>query len=98
MIVSYLNHSLFRAIKIYRKIHKFSEVLAYFSTRSWNFHNSNLRALWNGLNKTDQQMFDFDMSRLDWDETIRAFAVGIRGFIMKEDPSNIPAAKRKMFL
>ncbi|KAF6206837.1 hypothetical protein GE061_018073 [Apolygus lucorum] len=86
-----------KAMKIYRKIHKFLDVLAYFATQQWDFQYTNLQALLNGLNSTDRQMFDFDMKKLDWDELAHANSRGIRKFIMKEDESNIPAGKRKMF-
>uniref|UniRef100_A0A146LDG8 Fatty acyl-CoA reductase n=1 Tax=Lygus hesperus TaxID=30085 RepID=A0A146LDG8_LYGHE len=86
-----------KALKIYRKIHKFLEVLAYFATQQWDFQSTNLQALLNGLNTTDRKLFDFDMKKLDWDEMAYANSRGIRKFIMKEDESNIPAGIRKMF-
>ncbi|KAF6206838.1 hypothetical protein GE061_018074 [Apolygus lucorum] len=86
-----------KTLKIYQKIHKFLDVIAYFLTQHWDFDTSNLQSLLNELNSTDRQMFDFDMKKLDWDEFARANVPGIRKFILKEDESNIPAGKRKMF-
>ncbi|KAF6206839.1 hypothetical protein GE061_018075, partial [Apolygus lucorum] len=86
-----------KTLKIYQRIHKFLDVIAYFLTQHWDFDTSNLQSLLNGLNSTDRQMFDFDMKKVDWDEFVVANSLGIRKFILKEDESNIPAGKRKMF-
>lgn len=71
------------------------KVLSYFSTRTWKFSNNNVLALWNGMNKVDKQLFNFNMQSVDWYEYFRTAVPGVRLYIFKESSDNIPIARRK---
>uniref|UniRef100_A0A336L0D6 Fatty acyl-CoA reductase n=1 Tax=Culicoides sonorensis TaxID=179676 RepID=A0A336L0D6_CULSO len=85
-----------KMVKIYQKIHKFCDVISYFNTRRWYFTNSNVMALWKKLDPKDKQIFYFDMNDLDWNEFTRESIHGIRQYLMKDDPSTIPDAIKRM--
>lgn len=82
--------------KLYTKIHKFREVIGYFTTRRWKFTNHNVQSLWAKLNAADQTLFFSDMGAIHWSEVINLSILGIRTYLMKDPPSTIPAAIRRM--
>lgn len=48
------------------------------------------------MDEKDKEIFYFDMERVDWDVFIQQSMYGIRTYLMKEDPKNIPAAVKRM--
>ncbi|XP_076672853.1 putative fatty acyl-CoA reductase CG5065 isoform X2 [Andrena cerasifolii] len=79
----------------YKKIHKFINVIHYFSTHEWNFSDDNVQKLWQGLNCTDQGIFMFNIKNLDWNNYFYGTVRGIRMFLMKESPNTVEAARRR---
>lgn len=84
-----------RMLQVYRKIHRFCDVIYYFTNGQWYFTNQNVQQLWNKLTPQDQQLFFFDMAQLNWSEVISMSIFGIRTYLMKEDPNNIPEALKR---
>lgn len=82
-------------LQVYRKIHRFCDVIYYFTNGQWYFTNQNVQQLWNKLTPQDQQLFFFDMAQLNWSEVISMSIFGIRTYLMKEDPNNIPEALKR---
>ncbi|GLG99513.1 Fatty acyl-CoA reductase wat [Gryllus bimaculatus] len=82
-----------KMIKAYQKIHRFSNVITYFSTQHWDFTNQNVIELWDRLSKEDKKMFDFDMKKLDWDKFFTNYILGCRIYILKDDISTLPQAR-----
>jgi len=80
-------------MKIYRKIHKLSNVLKYFSSNEFRFDNDNVRKLTEKLDDRDKRLFSFDMRDLDWTNLFRVSLYGLRLYVVKDDPSNIPESK-----
>ncbi|XP_012265217.2 fatty acyl-CoA reductase wat-like [Athalia rosae] len=85
-----------KLLKLYKKIHKFAAVTSYFSQNTWNFHNANTRALWDKLSPEDQKNFFFSMADFDWRTYMERYISGLRLYIFKDDPSTIPAARKRM--
>ena len=84
-----------RLIRAYKKIHKFSNVISYFCVNEWKFSNDNVQRLWKKLELDDQQLFNFDMKKLDWIEYLRYYIRGMRVYLFKDDLSTLKAARRK---
>ncbi|OXU23344.1 hypothetical protein TSAR_015220 [Trichomalopsis sarcophagae] len=85
-----------RMLKIYKKIHKFTKVVTYFSTQKWDFGNRNMTSLWHKLNSADQDVFHFSMYNFDWDDYMEKCVRGLRTYVFKDDPENIPMARKRM--
>lgn len=83
------------ALKAFKKGNKFMNVLSYFSKKTWKFSDTNVRALWNGMNKEDKLLFNFNMKSLDWNEYFKSAIPGVRYYIFKETSEDIPTALRK---
>lgn len=86
---------------VYKKIDKFGEVISYFAMREWNFKNDNTQALWKRMSRTDRELFDFDISKLDWDAYYYTYIRGGRVYLMKDPLETIPqgiAKRRKLMV
>lgn len=76
----------------YKKMHKFSSVISYFSLQSWLFRDSNTRSLVQKLSKLDQSLFNFDIAQLDWNDYFIKHVRGIRLYILKDPIESLPKA------
>lgn len=79
----------------YRKMHKFSDVISYFSLKSWKFNDNNTRSLVQKLSKLDQTLFSFDLNKLNWDEYFKKHVLGIRMYILKDPLETLPEGKKR---
>ncbi|KAF2895081.1 hypothetical protein ILUMI_11093, partial [Ignelater luminosus] len=79
----------------YKKLEKFFDVISYFSTQNWKFHNNNTQQLWRKLNKEDQNLFDFDLDALEWGSYFYTYARGGRVYVLKDPLDTLPQGKIK---
>uniref|UniRef100_A0A2S2PQ81 Fatty acyl-CoA reductase 1 n=1 Tax=Schizaphis graminum TaxID=13262 RepID=A0A2S2PQ81_SCHGA len=79
----------------YRKMHKFADVIYYFSLKPWTFNDNNTRYLIQKVSKLDQTLFRFDLTKLSWDEYFKKHVLGIRKYILKDPLETIPEGKKK---
>ncbi|XP_050316285.1 fatty acyl-CoA reductase wat-like isoform X2 [Anthonomus grandis grandis] len=84
-----------KLLKVYKKIHKFSELVAFFCMREWNFTNSNTQKLWKKLNKTDQDLFPLSMTTVHWTMYFRIYVKGVRKYLLKDDDSTLERSRIK---
>lgn len=84
-----------KLLNLYKKVHKFSEILGYFSTKDWQFSNKNTQALWGKLNRTDQHLFPFSMTTVSWLGFFRIYIKGLRKYLLKEAESNLEASRAR---
>lgn len=82
-------------VQVYKKIHRFCDVIYYFTQGGWHFSNNNVKNLWNKLTPKDKELFFFNMDDIEWSHAIKMSMHGIRTYVMKEDPSTIPAALKR---
>ncbi|KAK3917608.1 Fatty acyl-CoA reductase wat [Frankliniella fusca] len=94
-IVCFAIGSKFRAIPVYKKIYKFSEVISYFGLREWRFKNHHTSNLWRRLSPKDKEMFLFDIKQLDWKKYLTDYAFGMRLYMFKENLDTAPRARVK---
>jgi fatty acyl-CoA reductase len=84
-------------IKTYEKLHKFTGVISYFCTRQWKFSDKNVLQMWNELSEDDRKIFNFNFSDLNWDQFISQGLMGVRTFVLKDDPKKLPEAIKKRY-
>ncbi|XP_026669786.1 fatty acyl-CoA reductase wat-like, partial [Ceratina calcarata] len=82
-----------RMLKIYKKVHKFMDVLDYFSMKEWKFSNDNLKSLWSKLSEKDREYFGSDIREIDWDHYFRMYMRGIRIYLIKDPMDTLPQAR-----
>ncbi|CAF4887742.1 unnamed protein product [Pieris macdunnoughi] len=83
---------------VYSKIDKWIHFNEIFASQTWKMRNSNTLELFKELNETDQHIFDFDISALDWNSYMYNYMMGIRLFLIKEPKETIPRGITKQYL
>jgi len=84
-----------RAMKIYEKVHKSMDATSFFRTRQWKFSNQNVQQLWNVISEEDRKIFDFNICNLKWDPYLGEGLMGVRNFLLKDDPNKLSEAIKK---
>eukprot|EP00118_Oscarella_pearsei_P026103 m.309396 g.309396 ORF g.309396 m.309396 type:complete len:518 (+) comp46321_c0_seq1:89-1642(+) len=85
-----------RMVQAIGKLEKALTTLDFFTQRMWHWTHVNGDRLLAKLSPEDKQHFDFDVRGLDWEKYYETFAVGIKKFVLHEDLSNIPNARRQI--
>ncbi|XP_031782895.1 putative fatty acyl-CoA reductase CG5065 isoform X2 [Nasonia vitripennis] len=81
-------------VRLQKRISDGLEVLQYFTTREWIFHNTNLLTLWNEMSKKDRLIFSIDFFNINEMEYIKNIILGARQYCMKEKLSSLERARR----
>lgn len=66
----------------------------FFALNEFDFDYANVNSL--RQSDKDVQKFPFDIKAIDWDEYISIYMLGIRKFVLKENPKTLPKARSKM--
>ncbi|CAK1592974.1 unnamed protein product [Parnassius mnemosyne] len=82
-------------LKLYNKVMKIAKILFYFSTQDWRFTDNNVREMWRSLSGADRAVFPFSISEMSWDYMTETFLLGIRVYLVKDDVSTLPEARKK---
>ncbi|XP_018572371.1 fatty acyl-CoA reductase wat-like [Anoplophora glabripennis] len=84
-----------RILQLYKKIHKFTEILVYFCFRSWKFSNKNTVNMWSKMNRADRELFPFSMTTVHWLLYFRRYIKGMRLYLLKDPDSTLDVAKKR---
>ncbi|CAH2056159.1 unnamed protein product, partial [Iphiclides podalirius] len=86
-------------VKIYKKVDKLSYALSYFTTNQWTFEDQNTQNLFKNLSPVDKQIFDMDITAVDWEKKIRIWTLGIRKYLVKDSEKSCEYAikRQKLF-
>ncbi|CAF4887644.1 unnamed protein product [Pieris macdunnoughi] len=82
-------------VKIQKRVNYGLEVLQYYTTKEWFFDNELYRSLPDLISENDRKIFYTDLRIVEWSSYIRNYIKGAREFCCKEDPSTLPAARRR---
>lgn len=80
-------------VRIQKRISDGLEVLQYFTTRDWVFHNTNMLIMWGDMCPKDKEIFILDLMNIDVISYMRDIILGARQYCMKEDLSTLPRAR-----
>ena len=70
--------------RAYMKIHGYMNVISYFTTQEWKFHNTNIQRLWKKLNPKDRKLFNFDVTSIDWEVYLSYMLKGLKYYFGDE--------------
>lgn len=70
--------------------------LEYFTLNEWIWKTDNFSRLIERLNDQDRKKFFIDVKQINWNDYLLNYILGVRKYLLQEDPSTIPAAKRKL--
>lgn len=83
-------------VRIQKRISDGLEVLQYFTTREWVFHNTNMLIMWGEMSDKDKEIFPIDFLVIDEVEYMRHVLLGARQYCMKENIASLPRARRQL--
>lgn len=83
---------------IYQKVHRTTAALEHFTMNEWIYKTENFRALNEELSSQDKQTFLIDVKQIDWPSYMENYVLGVRHYLLKEDPSTIGSAKFRLDL
>lgn len=95
-IVAFLIGRKPKMVKLYQKLHRAIQSLNYFTTHEWKFHCNNQFMLMDRMSEKDKQIFNFDIKQLNWSSYWQDYVLGARQFILKEETSSLPVARKKL--
>lgn len=81
-------------VRIQRRISDGLQVLQYFTTREWKFHNTRMLRMHEELTPEEKRIFRCIVYNIDIDEYFKNIILGSRQYCMKEDLSTLPKARR----
>lgn len=81
---------------IYQKVHRTTVALEYFTKNEWIYRTANFEALNDTLSPEDKRRFMIDVRKIDWPNYMKDYVLGVRHYLLKEDPSTIEAARFKL--
>ncbi|XP_026483465.2 fatty acyl-CoA reductase wat-like [Vanessa tameamea] len=82
-------------LKFYSKVTKLANILFYFSTQDWRFEDAGARRLWARTARADRAVFPFALADMSWDYMAETFLLGLRVYLVKDDLSTLPEARKK---
>jgi len=82
--------------QVYQKVHRTINALEYFTTNEWTYRTNNQIALTSEVTETDRERFYSDVRRIHWPTYMETYILGVRKFLLKEDPSTLPEARKRL--
>ena len=70
---------------MYKRAHKLEQAVKFVTLGDWSFETARVRSMWNRLSETDKKLLPFDITSLDWRETVFIFWRGIVQYVIKDD-------------
>lgn len=82
-------------VKLHTNVWNSLKLLERFIFTEWKFHNNNTLALIKTMSPTDNEKFNIDLAKLQWEEYFVTLTQGVRRYLSKEHPKNLAAARGK---
>lgn len=84
-------------LRIIRRFKIMAQTGEFFALHQWNFASENLLGLQEAMEHPyDCEVFNVDITGLDWDSYIKKYILGIRKYILKDPIDTIPIAQKKL--
>ncbi|KAG5682034.1 hypothetical protein PVAND_011426 [Polypedilum vanderplanki] len=82
-------------VRLHTNVWESLKLLEKFIFTEWKFHNKNTLMLHKTMSPTDQQTFNIDVGKLEWEDYFINLAQGVRQYLNNETLKTLPAAKKK---
>jgi fatty acyl-CoA reductase len=82
--------------QVYQKVHRTINALEFFTTNEWTFRNNNMLSLTEDMSEPDRELLALDVRRIHWPSYMETYILGVRKFLLREDPSTLPEARRRL--
>ncbi|XP_046643602.1 putative fatty acyl-CoA reductase CG5065 [Daphnia pulicaria] len=85
-----------KMVKLYERVFRAISNLGFFNSHQWQFVSENSLTIQSKMSTADRKIFDFDVRQLNWRSYFETYVQGIRLFILKDDPSTLPQARKTL--
>ncbi|MED6281763.1 cyclin-dependent kinase inhibitor far1 [Characodon lateralis] len=85
-----------RMMKTITRLHKAMVVLEYFTSHSWVWNTDNVAMLLSHMSPEDKKVFNFDVRQLHWAEYMENYCMGMKKYVLNEELSGLPAARKHL--
>ncbi|KPI96404.1 Putative fatty acyl-CoA reductase CG5065 [Papilio xuthus] len=87
-----------RFVKLYEKVYKMTKVFSYFNCNEWKFSDDNLRQLYVSMANDDKEIFNIDLTDIDWFDQMNIWIIGLRKYIVKDGLTGTGYALKKYYV
>jgi fatty acyl-CoA reductase len=84
-------------VKVVNRLEYAMDTIKHFIINEWYFASQNLVNLHESMSDEDKKKFNIDIREMNWQSYIENYALGIRKHVLKEELSNLPLARRKLY-
>ena len=70
--------------------------LEFFTTNQWRFISNNSFHLLDVMSIKEQEIFYFDVRKINWQNYFDSYVLGVKNFVLKEDLSTLPLARSNL--
>jgi alcohol-forming fatty acyl-CoA reductase len=83
-----------RWLKVLEKAHMINEIFKHFNNHEWIFDSQKTLTLFNYLTEEEKNIFQLDVTVINWREYLMHFNYGLQKYLLKEnvDPPGDPQA------
>lgn len=83
-------------VKVQQKIQRAINALSYFLHNEWTFASDNLTKMQSMLSDSDRKLFSVDTTKIEWSPYLESYVRGVKRYILKEDDSDLPKARKHL--
>lgn len=84
-------------MKVTKRFEKAAKVGQFFTINEWKFQVDNMRDLAKNVKvANDANNFNVDISTLDWDSYMHQYMLGIRKYVLKDNPDTLSEARSRL--
>lgn len=83
-------------VNIQKRLQGGLDLLQYYTTKEWNFTNKKIVEICSKLDPSEKECFNTDVKSVQWETYVRDMLLGTRKFILKDDMSSMPKARRHL--
>lgn len=84
-------------VRVQHKIKEGSKLLTYYIMKDWVFETRGAKELEAELSPADADTFPINTKLICWEDYLLSYVHGCRQYCLKDDPSTIPVARRRLF-
>ncbi|RZF39187.1 hypothetical protein LSTR_LSTR014673 [Laodelphax striatellus] len=83
-------------MKIYHRFKSAAKAGEFFSLNEWTFCCDNQKSLSYDMDEYDRKEFETNVKKVQWDDYVKNYMIGIRKYVLKDSNSTLPSAKQKL--
>lgn len=87
---------LWKQVRLYSRASQAFSTYEFFTTHQWRFISNNAVLLMDEMSVEDQNIFYFDVRKIQWQSYFETYILGVRLYVFKDDASTLPLARRNL--